>query len=97
MTDLLTVEEIAAEVHETMKVSTVRKAIRDKHLKAEKRGRRYYATREDVRKWMTCPVPKSPPASTNAPTPANGSSGMEAKCSAQARAEAMARELLNSA
>ena len=93
--DLLTVEEIAAEVHATMKVSTVRQAIRDKTLVATKRGRRYYATRKAVERWMECQDPKSQRASTSDRTPANGSSVTAAKCTAQARAEAAAREMLN--
>lgn len=47
-----TVQETAARVHETVKVSTVRRAIRRGELAAVKLGKRYYITESAIRDWL---------------------------------------------
>jgi hypothetical protein len=60
---LMTLEEAAPAVHETITVSTLRAAIRDGRLPRRKIGRRYYVTPAELEELCTCLASASPPAS----------------------------------
>lgn len=90
---LLTLEEAAPALHETVTVSTLRAAIRDGRLPRRKIGRRYYLTPAELEEFCTCLAPASPPASTTAPTNASGSSAMAPARSGQAMAMASVARL----
>ncbi|PJN96468.1 hypothetical protein CNY89_02390 [Amaricoccus sp. HAR-UPW-R2A-40] len=94
MTNLLTVEEAAAALHETVKVAAIRAAIREGRLTATKIGRRYYVDERVLRRFAACPDRASRPASGSAPTTEPGSSSTGASSIGQAIAEKAAAELL---
>ena len=71
---LLTLEEAARVMHETITVSTLRAAIRAGRLPPRKIGRRYYLTEADIQGFIQCQGVESPPASITEPMRANGSS-----------------------
>jgi excisionase family DNA binding protein len=92
--DLLTVEEAAAALHATVTVACIRAAIRNGRLPAARIGRRYYVTRDALRRFARCPSPANPQDSTSVPTAANGSSATATRPYGQALAETAAAALL---
>lgn len=90
---LLTVEQAAETLHETVTVASVRRAIRSGALPARKIGKRWYVTPEALERFASCPDRASPPASTSAPTPASGSFATGRSPSAQALAMASVHRL----
>lgn len=77
---LLTVEQAAAELHETVTVATIRGAIRSGRLAATKIGRRYYVTDRDLEAFI-CRAAESLPVSTSEKMNGSGSSVTEpARC-----------------
>lgn len=71
---LLTIEEAANAMHETITVSTLRAAIRGGRLPARKIGRRFYLTEGEIEGFIQCQGAESPPGSTTEPMRGNGSS-----------------------
>jgi hypothetical protein len=74
MAALLTLEEAAAALHETITVSALRAAIRDGRLPKRKLGRRYYLTPSEIEDFPRCLAHANPPVSTSEPTKSSGSS-----------------------
>lgn len=78
MSRLMTLEEAADTLHDTITVNTLRRAVREDRLRAAKYGtRRYYVTPEDLEDFVKCPASESPRASTSGLMKSNGSSGTE--------------------
>lgn len=54
MARLMTLAEAAAELHETITINTLRRAIREKRLPASKYGtNRYYVKPEDIEEYLS--------------------------------------------
>ena len=52
---LLTLEQAALFLHETITVSALRAAIRDGRLRKRRIGRRYYLTPSEIKDFLRCP------------------------------------------
>ena len=77
MSRVMTLAEAAGTLHETITVNTLRRAVRDGRLRANKLGTpRYYVTPEALEEFVKCPADASPRASTSATMNNNGSSEM---------------------
>ncbi|NOD66261.1 helix-turn-helix domain-containing protein [Ruegeria sp. HKCCD7303] len=82
---LLTIEEFAAALHRTITPRTVRTMIHQGEINAVRLGKRYYMTREELKRFTTtCHVNANRPGSSNAKTMAHGSSSTEDSRSGQA-------------
>ncbi|MFO1209720.1 MAG: helix-turn-helix domain-containing protein [Amaricoccus sp.] len=92
---LLTVEEAAAAIHATVKVTAIYRAIREGRLTASRIGKRFYVSESDLRRFTKCRAPASPPASGKEAM-APGSSSTPVVSIGQAAAEKAADDLLNS-
>ena len=71
---LLTVEEAAQRIHQTVRPNTIRAAIHRGQISAMKIGRRYYISEIEIERFIQCQDIANPPAFTNAKTTALGSS-----------------------
>ncbi len=56
---LYTIEEAAAALHESVKITAIRQAIVEGRLPASKIGLRYYINEEELRRFATCPANES--------------------------------------
>ncbi len=92
--EMMTVEEAAAAIHEKVKQSTVRRAIREGRLDAKKLFGRYCVTPEALERFVKCPEKRSRPDSGSAET-TRGSSSSEAVSTGQAMAMKSASRLKN--
>ncbi|PCH75196.1 MAG: hypothetical protein COC12_01585 [Rhodobacteraceae bacterium] len=82
---LMTVEEFASSLHETVTTRTVRTLIHQGKINAVKLGKRYYLTHEELERFAsTCPANASQPDSFKEKTMARGLSSTEAGKSGQA-------------
>lgn len=90
---LMTLEDAAAALHETVTVSSLRAAIREGRLPRRKLGRRYYVTSPEIEDFLRCLAHASLPASTSAPMNSNGSSGTESASSGRDMALASVERL----
>ena len=91
--ELLTLEDAAARLPATITVKTLRGLIAAGRLPRRKIGRFLYLTPADLWSLARCPESDSPPASTNVPTPASGSSETAPSPGGQATALASAQAL----
>ncbi|MEM1345569.1 MAG: helix-turn-helix domain-containing protein [Pseudomonadota bacterium] len=91
---LLTVEQVADRLHETVSVKAVRALIRSGALPYRKIGRRYYIEESALRRFMRCQGNASRRGSTTAPTPATGLSETAPKPYGQGLAEMAVEKLL---
>ena len=73
MKELMTIEEAAACLHETVKVSTVRRAIKRGDLPAKKIGKRYYITKSALMGFAKCQDHGNQPACSTERTRTSGS------------------------
>lgn len=96
MTMLLTVEEVAAALHNTVTISAVRDLIKGGQLPVKRIGKRQYVSRHVLEEFIRCPDRESPPAFTGESEKSSGSSETEASSGGQAAALASARKLKNS-
>jgi len=90
---LMTVEEAARAIHDTVRPGYIRAAIRDGRLTAVQHGKRYYVEEADLRRFAKCPDRASRPAS-GSERMASGSSSMGESISGQVLAVTAADQLL---